>query len=634
MRLSGYSDKLLRANDMDQRGATHFRTVLALRSRLAAIILLLLLAVVLRVYHLTRSPLNGDEAFTVRYWAAPPAEVLAKLAWTEPHPFGAFFSFWVWKQLLGESEFAMRLFPLLVNILGVPALYALCRRLTHDDRLALLGALLWAINPNQIWHAQDVRNYAIWSALSLITLWLLLQATQRSRPLDWALYILVATLGLYMFFLEAVIIVVHGLYILLAQRQALRSWLIALLIIGILLIPWFGQAWALAHSGYHGTGSSADILMLFSDFFPALAFGELLTPLLGAGWLLLWLGWYGGCLLLALSGLRHRPLILLLLLLTVPTTLLLLAATRLDVFFPRYLIASTPAILLIPLTAHYGLTKARSAQGFALSIVLILPLIVGASIALAYYYSDSPEVRKAPDWYTLRDYLHTNTTDQDVVLMTSVDPQTGAADPAFEYYYRGPAQVITLPHPGIDTFQVVKESLAAYRAVWFVVVGNGAAELDHALITNGSLISDLTAGIKVRQYRAIQPKVSEIETPLDISVGGGMVAGYSLSGLRRSGGVLTVLLFWQRLPDAQLTTFVHLIGPSKADGNPLWAQEDHPPKPGRDIYTLDLASVPLGMYHIEIGLYNPATSQRIPITTASGQALGDSYQLDTVTVAP
>ena len=60
----------------------------------------------------------------------------------------------------------MRMLPALINLLGVPTMYALGRRLFSADLVGLIAASLWAVNPNLIWHSQDVRNYAIWAALS------------------------------------------------------------------------------------------------------------------------------------------------------------------------------------------------------------------------------------------------------------------------------------------------------------------------------------------------------------------------------------------------------------------------------------------------------------------------------------
>src|SRR5437764_9914 len=106
------------------------------------LVCLILLGFALRVYHLGWSSLRGDEAFAVRYWAVPPGAVLQGPAGEEPHPLGTFLSFWLWKSLAGSSEFAMRLLPALINLLGIPAIYGISRRLFSDrttsQRIGLL----------------------------------------------------------------------------------------------------------------------------------------------------------------------------------------------------------------------------------------------------------------------------------------------------------------------------------------------------------------------------------------------------------------------------------------------------------------------------------------------------------------
>ncbi len=593
-------------------------------------LILILLAFALRIYHLNASPLRGDEAFAVRYWAAPPAGILNRLAWIEPHPFGTFFIFWAWKSLVGDGEFAMRMLPALINVLGVPAMYALGRRLLRGNVAPLAAAFLWALDPNLIWHAQDVRNYAIWAAMSAVSMWLLLRATDRSRRIDWLLYILSATLTLYVFFLEAFMIVVQGFYVLTSRRQAARAWLLSIGLVALLLIPWFGQLWALAHSGYAGTSAPVHLADLLWRFWPALFVGEWA---LDSGFAFVGAPLLFGvfCLLLWRMTKQHAGAgALIALWLIIPATLLVLAATRINVFLPRYLIAVTPAVLLVVAwTASDDLAAYKSPVKLALIGITVLMMLP----SLASYYSLA--YPKAPDWYSLRDYLRANTSAADAVIMASLDPQTGNADPAFEYYYSGPAQIITLPHPDIEIEPTIRQALDRRRAVWFVVSGTDTEPINRALLADGALISDQGAGrsFLVRQYRARQPKAIEVDSPLALSVGGGALSGYSLGGWKRSGSALTLLLFWKQKPADGLTVFVHLIGPPKADGSPLWTQDDHPPAaPGRDVYLLNLAGVPPGRYQIEIGLYDPKTNQRLPIMDAVGARIGESYTLTDVTV--
>jgi len=294
-------------------------------------------------------------------------------------------------------------------------------------------------------------------------MWLMLRAADSpEQRLNWLLYIVFATLTLYTFFLEAFIVAVHGLYIVLWKRAALRSWLIAVGIIAVLLIPWFGQIWALAHSSYQGTATHADIGLLFAQFVPDLLFSEAVN--LGV------IAFPVGLLLVALIlwGLISLPRRRLLLLwLTIPTALLIVASTRLDVFRGRYLIAITPAILIalvetiavlleilqvdrsrqrIRNIANWGFNYRRifffgvgitpkkqySEIGLTGGLVCIFLglLIIPTGVFFANYYAD---YHKAPDWYSLRDFLSAQTRAGDTVIMTSLDPSTGYTDPAFVF---------------------------------------------------------------------------------------------------------------------------------------------------------------------------------------------------------
>ncbi len=318
---------------------------------------LLGLAFVLRLYKLDAVPLRGDEAFAVRYWAAPPLDVLRDLADWEPHPFGTFLGFWAWKNAAGDSEFAMRYLPLLGNLIGAAAVAALARRLFHDDRTAYLAALLWAINPFLIWHAQDVRNYALWAGFSPLAMWLFLRAADLNRPRDWALYVLAEILALNTFFLEAFFLPVQVLYLLMRHRSrpVIRRAVFAWAVLVVLLIPWFVQIWFLSGSGYEGTTERSAPLRLFSWFLPTLLTGDELT----LPWnVCLYLALGFSFALLLIQGIREQWLLAWI---ALPALFLLIAGTRMSIFDPRYLIAITPALLLVLARARDPI---RSPSGF------------------------------------------------------------------------------------------------------------------------------------------------------------------------------------------------------------------------------------------------------------------------------
>jgi hypothetical protein len=97
---------------------------------------------------------------------------------------------------------------------------------------------------------------------------------------------------------------------------------------------------------------------------------------------------------------------------------------------------------------------------------------------------------------------------------------------------------------------------------------------------------------------------------------------------------LKVDLTWQTQPTGDWRVFVHVLNPNGS----LAAQHDSPPIMGlypfwqfrvedhvEDIHTLDLSALaPDRLYTIAIGLYDPATGQRLAATDLNGQPLPDN----------
>ena len=64
--------------------------------------------------------------------------------------------------------------------------------------VGLLAAFLLAANPFQVWHAQDVRNYTVWPALSMASLGLLHLALLSGRAKHWLGYAVLALSSAYL----------------------------------------------------------------------------------------------------------------------------------------------------------------------------------------------------------------------------------------------------------------------------------------------------------------------------------------------------------------------------------------------------------------------------------------------------
>lgn len=604
------------------------------------LLLILLMAFALRLYRIDSSPLRGDEAFTVRYWSAPPSEVLHQLAWVEPHPFGAFFAFWVWKSVAGESEFAMRMLPALLNMLGAAAMYALARRLRLGVLAGLTAAVLWAINPGLIWHSQDVRNYAPWAGLSATALWLLVRAADRNRRIDWVLYAVAELLALYLFFLEAFMLLVHGLYILwLAQRShgaaadtrwwrfpPLRSFIWVCSACLIFLIPWLYQVYRLAGSGYGGTAEGATLRGLLNfgtewlltippagDFPPVLAM-LLLPALVGAALLWQWSS-------------RSRAATLAVMMLLLLPLLLVLVSTRLDVFRARYILAVMPAVFLViaGLTADARYSLLRSIRR------LLLPLLmIGNIIVLSRYYNGM--LPKAPDWRGLRDVLISEVGSMDALVVAAADLQ-GTIDPAFEYYYEAAHEV--LPRAGVDLIEEVDELLARYPTVYLVDQGESFAAA--ALETSGDQLEERwVSGFRISSYRSAAVQAREIQHSLALDVAGGRVMGWSLEGDRSSASEVYVLIYWDiAVQDAAIPwkVFIHIIDAS----GQIVSQADLPVRreAGRSVFSLVKPEGAPEGYRLRFGLYREDTGERAVITDVrTGDLLGDYADLGVVLARP
>ena len=167
------------------------------RNSLPAIILLLtLLAFALRLYRLDYQPLRGDESFTIQFSAHSLNWLLPSIANVEPNPPLYYFVLHYWMQALGQSEFITRFLSLVFGALSVPLIYLLGKSL-GQPATGVLAAFLMAINPFQIWHAQDVRNYTIWPALSMAGLIFLLYALREGKIRYWVGYAGMTLLSLY-----------------------------------------------------------------------------------------------------------------------------------------------------------------------------------------------------------------------------------------------------------------------------------------------------------------------------------------------------------------------------------------------------------------------------------------------------
>jgi hypothetical protein len=137
---------------------------------------------VLRFAALGHTSFNLDELFTLGAIRSSFGGMLHVVKATEGTPPLFYAMAWTWRELFGTGEAAMRALPALLGTLTVPVMYLASRELM-PRRIALVCALLVAINPMLIATSQSVRAYALailLGALSLVFCFRALKGTSRT----------------------------------------------------------------------------------------------------------------------------------------------------------------------------------------------------------------------------------------------------------------------------------------------------------------------------------------------------------------------------------------------------------------------------------------------------------------------
>ncbi|GAB4480675.1 MAG: glycosyltransferase family 39 protein [Anaerolineae bacterium] len=622
----------------------------------------ILLGFALRAWQIDAQPLRGDEAFSLVTWVGNLREMFGTLATVDPQPPGAVLWFYGWVKTAGATPFAARYPSALASTLTIAAVYAIGRRIA-GRRAGALTAFLMAINPYQIWFAQDARSAALWTMISALATWLMLRALAEPGKIGrWALYVVLAALGLYTFYLEAFILVFHNLYALaisVRRHELLPRWAAAQIGVAALVAPWYLQP-RLLSGGYRPTAGPVRLPWTFQSFL----FGETVPeplqiwppeyaapgPIAFLAIALILLGlaalWIGG---------PRRAALFVTLYAFVPLALLaaLETVTGAGYFRVRYLASSAPGWALIMGAGLDALTGgSRTRRWRPVLAAGILTLIAGLNALGVWHYRFNPQFAKAPDVPGLVADLERLAGPQDIIINNSPDP-------VFTYYYRMDVPWVTLPAPDVDLAAELGRIAAMHDTIWLLPWPGSSWDPDQTVAAwldqNRLLAGDFTApSYRIRGYIPFEATEGDITSPLEVTFEGvAALRGYTLTGLVSEGGPgpgdrVVVTLFWEPIDRtlANLTVFVHLLGPPRADGSPLWAQDDHPPQRGhtsttlwepgrllRDTYQIEIpADAPPGSYQIVTGFYDPMTGERVTEISGAGQPIPGAARLIEFTI--
>ncbi len=485
------------------------------------------MAFLLRLWELDTVPLRGDEAFTALHWTNPPfSERWLFFLEYEPNP-ASMVVYWAWSLGAGISEFALRYFSLLTNLLGVAVMIALSKRLFSRWDMALGAGALWAIHPFLIWHAQDARQYGAYVTLATFNIYLLHRALHEQKPRWWA-YILFQTFTIYLYYFELFLVLAQMAYVF-ANHQKKRGQFIRIwILIAVLLIPLAIQTYiVLFGRAYAGNATNADFGALFTDFIPTLLWGAPANLIIG---MIIAFG-------LILIAWRLKPAqILIAGWMVIPLAVLFIVSTRTAVFLPRYVVMVTPALILIVIGTVAIIPKRAG---------WIVPLIIGmVSITqiYSYFYVAPP---KSFDWRGLMTLVESRASADDLII-------NDTSDTALEYYHRGDMAIFFIPedNPPIESYL---PALVNEHDDIFLLNGARTGDVNAYLTANLQRLPIAWNGLQ--QFRSWEVDPAEIETESHIQMGDvARLVGYSWLG----DDVL--VLYWEaiRQTDAPLNILTHI----------------------------------------------------------------------------
>lgn len=144
------------------------------------LLLILIVATVLRFYHIDFQSIWMDEIHTINE-ASPNksfSEVYDALMTSEPHPPLFFFLIHILFKIFGYTTFVARSFVAIVGIAGVFSIYLLGKEI-FSRKVGLISSLLLAVNYFHLYYSQDARMYGLLFLMTTLSFYYLVKFIKK-----------------------------------------------------------------------------------------------------------------------------------------------------------------------------------------------------------------------------------------------------------------------------------------------------------------------------------------------------------------------------------------------------------------------------------------------------------------------
>ncbi len=633
-------------------------------TRIATVLLLvtLLLAAALRLYHLDTQSLWNDEGTSVAL-AQRDLRTIARDAALDIHPPLYYWLLSGWVRLAGAGEAPVRSFSALLGVILVALTYGLGRRFS-GQWTALAAAFLCAVHPFQVYYSQEARMYMLLAVVTAGSVLVLAHLVERPSWLAFIALVILEVIGLYTHYSYVFVVLVlnlgYALWLTLTWRRQpatwrALNWVLSQVAVLLLYLPWLPtaiQRVAAWPSPSQSASSAPGLPAILIETWRWLIFGPTLeTTQVGLllvvagllaifGALSLGLAWVGS------SRLQGRwSAGLLLVWLGVPLLMMFALGLYREAYL-KFLLVTTPAVSLLlacGLTSSPPLASSRSHRVLrALQTLVALSIVLPSAWGLRNYFSDPVYARD--DYRGIVAYIGTIGRPGDAILLNAPGQRE-----VFDYYYRGDLPVYGLPE-GRPLDSAATESALAELArpggrVFAVLWATDESDPDRfiegwlddqaykALDSWYGNVRLVVYAVPESTPSALDPPQDRLDVPLRNTDTGDEVilVGYSLpKNLLAAGDIAQITLFWRasQTPNQRYKVFVHLLDPD----NHIVGQRDSEPGGGARLTSLwppgeivaDHYGVPVhpatppGVYQIEVGMYGLDTGQRL--VTPSGES--------------
>ncbi len=639
-----------------------------------------------RVNELGAQSLWNDEGTSVAL-AQTSLSAIMNAAARDIHPPLYYWLLHYWIPFAGISEFALRFLSLLAGVLVIAVTFRIAREF-FDQEVAVIAAVLSALNPFQTYYAQETRMYiwvTLFAALSVWAMVVMFKPPREKKPPPLARMIRIRLLALagYLFFtLAALYTNYYAFTLIIFQNLAFAAWLMwamharrprlghsvliwiaAQLVIGLAYLPWLNFARA-SLTAWPGISEPLSLLEMTWRILSAFTTGAD-TPrdfqvLLVAAYALFFVGG-----LLPSRDLFKQSawgIVTCALWAIVPLLAMYFVSLTRPAYNPKFLLLATPGFLIMVARgvsvlypglflrerAAYGGGTGSLGRRLARQYIGIGKFLVGALFAagtISALQNLFVDLRLQRDDYRgIVNYINAVATERDTVIVNA----PGQLD-VVRYYYHGAAQLVGLPigrpMDQSATQRALDELLqreTIFGIFWATEQADPERVIERQLAGKIFKASDEWHGnVRLTQY--VSADVPDV-TAFQGGAGFGdeiRFEGYMYPQPPRVViGFVPIELEWRPIkfpPSARFKVFAQLLD---AQGR-LVSQRDTEPQDGffpttqwtRDGTIIDRLAIPIppglapGEYRVIVGVYRADTGERL--ITFPNQ---DFYLLGTVQI--